>query len=96
MIPPSRVPIQARYFISAVPFRYPKRHSHISHRLKSICQSVADHGIHFVVACAETSQLDFFSILDFLCIAVTPFYGNIGVSIGIYKDIKGAIPVEDW
>lgn len=63
----------------------PKRHALYLYtiRFPSIQQPIADHRVHLVIAGAETSQLDFLSILDLLCITVSPLDGHVRVRICI-------------
>lgn len=48
-----------------------------------------------MVVCTETPKLYLLGILDLLGIAVTPFYRNIGVGVGIHKDVEGAIAIQN-
>lgn len=45
---------------------------------------------------AETSQLDLFAVLNLLGIRVTPFNGDLAISIRIYEHVECAVAVELW
>lgn len=44
---------------------------------------------------AEASQLHLFGVFDLLGVTVAPFNRHVGVCIGVYQDVEGAIPVQD-
>ncbi len=57
---------------------------------------VAHQRIHAVITSTKASQLHLLSVLDLLGVAIAPFNGHIGISVGVYKHIKGAVAVELW
>ena len=61
----------------------------------SVRKPVADQRFHAVVVGAETPELHFLGILDFLGVAVAPFDGDFGVSVSVHQDIECAVAIED-
>ena len=49
-----------------------------------------------MITCAETSQLDFLSILDLFGVAVSPFHWHVGIRICVHENVECTISVEDW
>lgn len=48
-----------------------------------------------MVVGAEASELHLLCVLDFFGVAVAPFYGDLGVGIGVYQNVECAVAIQD-
>lgn len=57
-------------------------------------QAITNHGVNTVVCRTETSQLHPLPVFDFFGIRISPFDGDVTVSVGIHQHIECTVPAQ--
>lgn len=87
--------MQSMRTVSPIHQLYPNADTNheIEDTLHLLSKPITDQCFHAVIVRAEASELDFLRVLDLFGITVTPFNGDFGVCIRIYKDVEGAVTI---